>query len=305
MDIARIADSAIIRAMRQLACSVALCATVVGATYSAPSDTLSILLERAGGRVEQYFARAQSLVCREVVHVQPLNPGWSHDGPGRTVESELQLSWASMDDGAPSTDVHAIRKVLRVNGGKPRAKDPRSCTTPEQEAREAQLLAMLLPSRRAQYIFTLAGEGRENGRSATIVDYLLLSEPTVETSMVDGMDDCVNFEVDGGRRGRIWFDRETDDVLRLDEGLVGMVEIPLPRTLLRRSFGPAYWTLERWDRSIRFKPVSFTNPDETLLLQASMSSLQVTRGAGTPRVRTMTEYRNYQRFLTRGRIVGE
>jgi hypothetical protein len=35
----------------------------------------------------------------------------------------------------------------------------------------------------------------------------------------------------------------------------------------------------------------------------SSSSLQITRGAGTPRLRTRTEYRHYQRFLTGGRII--
>ena len=50
--------------------------------------------------------------------------------------------------------------------------------------------------------------------------------------------------------------------------------------------------------------MAFTNPDETLVLPASMSSIQVTRGAGTPRLRTTTEYVKYQRFLTGGRVVG-
>ncbi len=63
--------------------------------------------------------------------------------------------------------------------------------------------------------------------------------------------------------------------------------------------------MEWWDTSIRFKAVTFTDPDEVILLPASMSSLQITRGAGTPRLRTTTEYVNYQRFLTAGRIVGE
>jgi hypothetical protein len=83
------------------------------------------------------------------------------------------------------------------------------------------------------------------------------------------------------------------------------VEIPLPKAATRRSNGPTSWTMERWDTSIRFKAVSFTNPDETLVLPASMSSIQITRGAGTPRLRTTTDYMKYRRFLTGGRIVGE
>ena len=52
-------------------------------------------LARAAERVAEYFARAQSLVCLEIVHLQPLGSGLSVDGVGRTVESELRLSWDS------------------------------------------------------------------------------------------------------------------------------------------------------------------------------------------------------------------
>ena len=55
-------------------------------------------------------------------------------------------------------------------------------------------------------------------------------------------------------RGRLWIDAETYDVLRLDQGLFGQVDMPLPRRAL--------WTMERWDTSIRFKPVTFSNPDD-------------------------------------------
>jgi hypothetical protein len=106
-------------------------------------------------------------------------------------------------------------------------------------------------------------------------------------------------------RGRIWIDAETFDVLRLDQSLIGMVDIPLPKRASRQPNAPLRWTMERWDTSLRFKRVSFTNPDETLVLPVSASSLRVTRGAGHPRLRTTTEYVNYQRFLTGARIVGE
>ena len=51
--------------------------------------------------------------------------------------------------------------------------------------------------------------------------------------------------------------------------------------------------------------MTFANPDETLLLPDSQSSVQVTRGAGTPRLRTTTNYKNYQRFVTGARVVGQ
>jgi len=57
------------------------------------------------------------------------------------------------------------------------------------------------------------------------------------------------------------------------------------------------------DTSIRFKRVSFDDPSETLILPVTSSAMQIIRGAGTPRLRTMTTYTNYKRFLTGGRIV--
>jgi hypothetical protein len=115
----------------------------------------------------------------------------------------------------------------------------------------------------------------------------------------------VSFEVEGGKRGRLWIDAESFDVLRLDESLNGMVDIPLPKKAARVPGGSLFWTLERMDTSIRFKAVTFSNPDETIVLPATMSSFRITRGSGTPRLRTMTDYTKYQRFLTNGRIVGE
>jgi hypothetical protein len=270
-----------------------------------PSGTLAVVLQNAGERVERYFARAQSIVCLEVVRLQPLNSGWAGEGFGRTVESELRLSWEPGADGMPATEAQTVRQLLRVNGHQPRTDDQENCTTPEQQEKEPQLLSLLLPSQRGDYTFRFAGAGRVDRRAVITIDYRLVKEVSVQTRMVEGRDDCVSFDVQGGLRGRIWIDAETYDVLRLDQGLISMVDIPLPRAATRRSGGPASWTMERWDTSIRFKPVSFTSPDETLVLPASITSLRVTRGSGTPRLRTTTDYTKYQRFLTGTRVVGE
>jgi hypothetical protein len=56
---------------------------------------------------------------------------------------------------------------------------------------------------------------------------------------------------------------------------------------------------------MRFKRVTFENPQETLVLPESLTSIRITRGSGMPRLRTQTQYKNYKRFLTNGRVVGE
>jgi hypothetical protein len=88
----------------------------------------------------------------------------------------------------------------------------------------------------------------------------------------------------------------------MDESLTGMVDIPVPIEQQRKG-GAAYMTVERADTSIRYRPVTFSDPDETLLLPALVESLVVVRNSGSPRLRITQSYTNYRRFVTGGRIV--
>ena len=273
---------------------------LISAAQGAPD--LETTLARAAERVAEDFARAQSLVCLEIVHLQPLGSGLTADGIGRTVESELRLSWdPAGEDGG--TEALTRREVIRVNGRRPRKDDHRRCTTPEQEDTETQPLSMLLPAQRGDYEFKPAGMDRIDNRPAIRLDFRLLTKVTVETSMVEGVDDCISYDVNGGRRGRLWIDAETFDVLRIDERLAGLVEVPLPREAARHPGAQRFWTLERWDSTMRFKRHTFADPEETLVLPVSSTTMTITRGSGTPRLRTVTEYKSYKRFLTGGRVV--
>jgi hypothetical protein len=259
-------------------------------------------LERAGQRVTEFFARAQSLVCLEKVSLQPLGIGFGSDGPARSVESELRLSWEPTPDNPTPKEAKTLRQVLRVNGGTPRKKDHQNCTTPEQNDEEEQPLSLLLPQQRSDYIFTASGRDKIDGREAMVIAFREVKKPTVDVSMVKDHEDCVSFDIEGGMRGKIWIDVETHDVLRLDRSLNGLVDIKLPKKAARVG-GNMFWTMERWDSSVRFKRVTFDNPEETLVLPVSSSMLQITRGSGTPRLRTNTQYLAYRRFMTGGRII--
>lgn len=289
---------------RALVATVALAATL-GVTLAAqiPAADLATTLDRVGERVEQYFARAQSLVCLETVALQPLGFGLTPSGGIRTVESELRLSWDPAADTESPLEATTVREVLRVNGRPPRENDSGNCTTPEQQSTETQPLSMLLPAQRDDYTFTARGAGRVDGRPAFVLDYAMKERPTVEVALVNDDERCVSFRIDGGMRGRLWIDAETYDVLRLDRNLAGQVDFRLPWKAARWAPDRALWTIERMDTSIRFKPVRFSDPDETLILPVSSLSLRITRGAGTPRLRTVTEYSDYRRFLTGGRML--
>jgi hypothetical protein len=267
------------------------------------TGTLEEILRRAGDRVEQFFARAQSLVCQEVVRLQPLAYGLNADGFGRTVESELRVSWDPGTGDGGAVEARTLRAVVKVNGRDPRTNDRNNCTTPEQQDTETQPLSMLLASQRGDYAWTLATPGDVDGRRALRIDYRMKAKTAVEVHEVEGKPDCISFDIKGGMHGRVWLDAETYDVLRLDQSLDGPTEIPMPKAVTRRAGGVDRWTADRMDTSIRFKRVSFADPSETLVLPVSSSALQIIRGAGTPRLRTTTTYAHYKRFLTGGRIV--
>lgn len=277
-----------------------LWAATLVARQPAASPDLAVVLQRVGERVEQYFARAQSIVCVEIVGLMPVDTGGYVRG--RTVESELRLSWQPTDETPVPIEARTLRQVIRVNGHAPRKNDHDNCTSPEQNSSEVQPLSLLLPQQRHEYSFKLAGAARVDNRAAILIDFRMVEKPSVTVEMVNGKEDCISYALDGGMRGRIWIDAETFDVLRMDQGLIGLVDIPLPRKVASRGRWPS-WTMERWDTSIRFKPVTFQDPEETLVLPASSTSFRITRGAGTPRLRTSTQYSSYRRFITGARII--
>jgi hypothetical protein len=293
-----------LRSTSSTGAAVAAFALLAGAAVAAQptAPDLGVLLQRVGARVEQYFARAQSLVCIEIVGLVPVDASAGLLGRGRTVESELRLSWEPTEDNPTPIEARTLRQVVKVNGHPPRKNDHENCTAPEQQSSEVQPLSLLLPQQRDEYTFKLAGTGRIDNRAAIMIDYRMVDKPTVTVELVKGNENCVSFSLDGGMRGRIWIDAETYDVMRLDTALAGLVDVPLPRKIANRDRWTS-WTMERWDTSIRFKPVAFQDPPETLVLPASATSYRITRGSGSPRLRTSTQYTGYRRFMTGARIV--
>src|SRR5438477_12275316 len=70
----------------------------VSAAAQAPAD-LGDLLGRVAEQVEQYYGRAQSIICIETVRVQTLGIDLSPDGPTRVLQYELRVSWEPTSDG--------------------------------------------------------------------------------------------------------------------------------------------------------------------------------------------------------------
>ena len=262
----------------------------------APPD-VSAALDRIGAHVEQYYTRARSIVCLETVRLQPLRSDLTPDGFGRRLVYELRVAWEPALDGDAPPEATVLRQIVTIDGRLSRLKDDPGCMDPKPVSPEP--LAFLLPARRRDYVFTWAGTGRTDGRSAMMLDYRSASQKPAE---VVWRDECVSVDLPGMTRGRVWVDPATGDVLRLDERLTGMYELRVPREHTRHG-DPTWMMIERADSSIRYRPVAFHDPEETLMLPASIESFTVIRNSGVPRLRTTQEFSNYRRFITGGRLV--
>ena len=274
---------------------------LLGAQTGPETPDLAALLAGVGASVERYYARARSIVCTEDVRMQTLGSDLTSDQTSaRHLTYELRVTWeASTDGGAPEALVQ--RDLLRVNNRPPRPRDQPECTDPT--AVSPDTLEMLLPAKQSEFAFTFEGRARIAGRPTVMLDYRARKPGPVSIRPREGKEDCWHVDLPGRMRGRIWIDSETSDELRLDEHLIGMVDVTLPKS--RRSLDPLRVTFERLDSSTRFRPVAFTDPDEIVMLPISADSLSVIRNSGVPRLRTGQKFSNYRRFTTEGRIVQE
>ena len=253
-------------------------------------------VNRLSGYVEQYYSRAQSIVTNESVIVQRLNRDMSFNGFARRLVYELRVEW-DPSVGGDESPAKVTRQLLTVNGKPPKKGDKPECMDPKSVSPEP--LAFLLPDRRHKYSFTSAGVGRVDGRDAVMVDYKALErgEPIVEWT-----DDCVSVDAPGRFRGRLWAEPETATIVRMDEQLIGMVDLPVPRKHQHIN-GNLFMTLERADMSIRYRPVQFSDPDEALMLPAEITSSSMWRNGGSAGSRVTQSFSNYRRFVTAGRIL--
>ena len=276
---------------------VLIVSIAVAAQSTGGGADLATTLARVGRQVEDYYARARTIVCTEHVLLRPLRSDLTSDDRGRRLVYELRVEWEPPAAGETAGGAQIVRQLRSVNGRSPRPQDEPGCTDPRPVSPEP--LTIFLRSRRDQYSFSWAGRGRTNGRATVRLEYKDASSKPPEVSW---QGECVTIDVPANTRGRAWVDAETGDVLRLDESFVGLFDIPVPQEHQRRG-GPRSMTIERADTSIRYREVKFSDPDETMLLPATIDTLLIIRNAGTPRLRMTQTFSAYKRFTTGSRIV--
>src|SRR3954464_124145 len=157
--------------MRRGMIASAVVVLALGTVRAQPGVTADLegLLARVGESVARYYARAQSIICIETVQLQSLGGDMFNDGSfARRLSYELRIGWEPPAGGG-QPEATVLRQLLKVNGRAPRAKDEPGCMDPKSVSPEP--LSMFLPTGQAEYIFTLAGSTKVEGRTVLMVDY--------------------------------------------------------------------------------------------------------------------------------------
>jgi hypothetical protein len=284
-----------------LVLALALAAMTAAGMQAQPN--VDEVLRRVGERVAEFYKRTLNVVCIETSTVQRVDFNNSPDGFARTVESELHFE---ADNDGPLGAAAIVRKARKVNGRIPREKDKKDragCTDPNPLSSEP--LAFLLPAHRSEYHFKTAGMTRDRSRVALTIDFESVDRRSSAELIDDpgGHDDCFDWSGHIASRGRIWVDAGSYDVVRVERGLRGPVDVKVPFLIQRRRQFLASWiAILRDDTTIRYKTVAFNDPDEELLLPESIDSLTVVRG-GLESTRRKQTFSEYKRFVTGARVV--
>ena len=284
--------------------SVIATAIATAASSAQTSANVGDVLARVGGRIADYYKRAQSVICLERHVVQPIGSNWGPDGLARMTESELRVETEATDGDGPG-EAKVLRQLLKVNGRPPRERDRKDragCTDPNPISTEP--LAFLLPARRSEYTFVSGGVGKGKDRNTLVIDFTS-SKPEGRAELRDdprGHEDCVQWSLPIATKGRVWVDATTFDVVRIEERLAGIADISVPVKMQRKQNLGTTVVIERHDTTIRYKTVAFQEPDEVMLLPESIETVIVARG-GLQSVRTHQTFTGYRRFVTGARLV--
>ncbi|HUK35885.1 MAG TPA: hypothetical protein VLV86_18340, partial [Vicinamibacterales bacterium] len=266
------------------------------AALDTPMD-LAGILARVGERVQAYYERAQSIICTETINYEWLDTSLSFDPRNRRLTYDLRMSWEKAPDGDVPEGT-ALRTLKTVNGRPPKPNDEAQCLDPKPTA--VDTLSFLLPQHQHELTFVYKGIGKAgDGHSAVMIEYTPTSKDKPKFTWNDS---CFAIDAPTRTRGRIWIDRFSGDVLRVDETISGPLDVDVPRTEQRRS-GVSSIVLDRSDFSIRYKMVTFSDPSEYVLLPESIEYMSTIRGQ--PRQRTTHRFSGYQRFVTGGRLLGQ
>lgn len=254
---------------------------------TAPSE----LLSRVGDRVADYYSRARTVLSRETVRLQPLDRQLRPSGDWRQLVYDVRLDWDPSRHGEPS-----VTRQFLSSGGRLGVLTGADAECFDLKPVAAEPLTMLLPGRQKEYTFVSSPSS--GPRAPAVLDF---KQTPSASPTVTWRGNCATIDLKGNTVGRIWIEPETAAVLRIDERLVRRFPFLTPNALRGRE--PISQTVDRVEVSVRYEPVTFRDPDETLMLPASVRTLTVIHNSAVPQLLTLQSYGNYRRFVTSGRVV--
>ena len=268
-----------------LACALIVCGVN---TRTQHAGDLALILASLSQRTQQYYDRFISIICTETVQTQELRLNLAPVGRPRTTVYELSVSRDS--SGTREHEFRVERTLQSVNGRPARKNQRAECTDPKTGTPEP--LAFLLARNQRRYRFTAAEAA--NGPTGThAIDFI---ETPPERVRITWQGNCFEAE-GGGQQGRVWFDPATYDIVQMDLRLSKPFVVPVPDGLF--VIRPTI-RVEKSEMTLRFSRVAFQQPDETLMLPASIETLHVLRGV--PSMRITQTLGDYRRFLTKSEI---
>ena len=129
------------------------------------------VLQRIQASVERFYSRAQHVMADVRVRVRPMGRDFRSTGRGRNLLYEMRVEWAEGDTGTLAPEPVVMRTLLEANGRPAGPEDEPVCADPEPFSEEP--LAIFLPAKRQDYVFTWSGREREAGRETDVLEYRL------------------------------------------------------------------------------------------------------------------------------------
>lgn len=270
-----------------------------GVTPSAANDErLAIILARVGQSVERYHRGVFSISFTETFKSEELKQDMSPKKSKEFVYESVILR-KSLSDEDGDYFAETLRRIKAVDR-KP-VKKGKSDERPFVSTHGA-LLNFLLPKLQKLYQFSLEGEETLRGRKALRVSMLRPGdgEPRVEWK-------GRSFRARAPMRITVWMDAENGDVLQVESRLAEAFEFDSPRAFSAGPFGrfgpSRHLKYVREDYTVRFRPVLFKDPEQTLLLPEYAEWITVIEGARRPRLRTTLSFTNYRRFVSDVKVI--
>lgn len=274
--------------LRLLLPALVAVAWVTAGAAQAPASSqgdLAVILGALAERTQQYYDRFISIICTETVQQQDLKLNLSPSGRPRVTVYELSVSRDQVSNS--ETDFRVERTLLSVNGRAAKKNQMPGCTDPKTGTPEP--LGFLLEKNQSRFRFSISKTSVGGPEGTRAIDFIQTPPDRVS---VKWSGNCFDAE-GGGQEGRIWFNPETFDVLRVDARLSKPFRVPVPPTIF--GVQPSI-TVERSEVTLRLARVRFENPDEVVVLPESIDTLTVFRGV--PSLRTFQKLGNFRRFLS-------